>query len=117
MKITHTLAGGAVALLAVGGFGAYTGLAQAGASQTAPNIPQVQTPAPATDTGPDVQQGGNTQDGDQNAPDTASAAETPETASAAESPGKPETPGVESDGPGGHQDLPGAAEQTGDNAN
>lgn len=101
MKITHTLAGGAVALLAVGGFGAFTGLAQASAT---PAKTQIQVPAPAVDAGANVQQG------DQNAPDTVTTPEAPETADAtdsAETPGAPEKAGAEADGPGGHQDAPG----------
>ena len=110
MKITHTIAGGAVALLAVGGFGAFTGLSQASAA------PTVSAPAvtKTVDAGPDVQQGGNTQQGDQNTPDTATTpesatgAEAPESATA-EKPGTPEKAGAEADGPGGHEDAPGAA--------
>ena len=94
MKITHTLAGGAVALLAVGGFGAFTGLAQASAT---PAKVQIQAPAPAVDSGANVQQG------DQSGPDTATTPETPEKDSATEK------AGVEADGPGGHQDAPGSA--------
>jgi len=99
LKITHTLAGGAVALLAVGGFGAFTGLAQASAT---PAKVQVQAPAPAVDSGANVQQG------DQSTPDPATA-ETPEKASATEAPGAPEKAGAEADGPGGHQDPAGSA--------
>ncbi len=110
MKITHTIAGGAIALLAVGGFGAFTGLSQAGATTKAPVAATASaTPAVAA---PDVEQGGNAQVGDQSAPDTATtpeAPEAPETASAAEKPGAPETAGVDADGPGGHADAPGAA--------
>ena len=101
MKITHTLAGSTVALLAVGGFGAFTGLAQA--SATTPAKVQVQAPAPVVDSGANVQQG------DQSTPDTATTAETPEKASAAETAGAPEKAGAEADGPGGHTDAPGSA--------
>ncbi|GAC1311761.1 MAG: hypothetical protein NVSMB12_00560 [Acidimicrobiales bacterium] len=92
LKITHTLAGGAVALLAVGGFGAFTGLAQASANT--PAKVQIQAPAPAVDSG------ANVQEGDQSAPDTATTAETP---------GASEKAGAEADGPGGHEDPPGSA--------
>lgn len=110
MKVTHTIAGGVVALLAVGGFGAATGLSQAGAT----TVKATSSPAvtKTVDPGPDVQQGGNTQVGDQNAPDTATTPETPETpetANAAEKPGTPEKAGAEADGPGGHADAPGVA--------
>jgi len=111
MKVTHTIAGGAIALLAVGGFGAFTGLSQAGATTTKAPVAATASATPAV-AGPDVEQGGNTQVGDQSAPDTATtpeAPETPETASAAEKPGAPETAGVDADGPGGHTDAPGAA--------
>ena len=100
MKITHALAGSAVALLAVGGFGAFTGLAQAGAG---PVKAQIQVPAPAVDAGADVQEG------DQNAPDAVATPEIPEKADASETPGTPEKAGADADGPGGHQDPPGAA--------
>ncbi|MHB8669203.1 MAG: hypothetical protein ACYDAD_01380 [Acidimicrobiales bacterium] len=106
MKYTSKIGAGLGALVLAGGIGALTGLGQAVAATPGTSPLAKVVPASATtDSGPDVQQGGNTQVGDQTGPDASPAAgEKPETSGEA-----PESHSAEADGPGGHQDAPGAA--------
>jgi hypothetical protein len=102
MKLGVTIA--ALASLAVGGSAIATA-AQKGGAPTPP-APTVTIPALA-DT-PSANDGDNVQQGDQSTPDTADAADVPDAAPEASEP---------SDGPGGHADPAGTADnqQQGEN--
>ncbi|MGH9094073.1 MAG: hypothetical protein ACRDXE_02835, partial [Acidimicrobiales bacterium] len=99
MNIKQKLAVGATGLIGAGIGSLGPGIAHAQTPAPAPSAPAISAPsAPASSTA-----GGNVQQGDQKAPDSTPGADPAETGS-----------GTAADGPGGHQDPPGANVQSGD---
>ena len=116
MQLKSKLLGSGLVILAAGGIGTATAMAQSGAS----TAPAVHAPAKATTsepvTSPDTD---NVQQGDQTSPDVPAATKaSPKTGEAgAESENASESENAPSDGPGAHEDPPGNVDnqQTGNN--
>jgi hypothetical protein len=122
MRLQHKLIGSGAVLLALGGVGTATALAQASGAATSP---AVHAPAAKATTAEPVEgtDTDNIQSGDQTTPDVPAAKATSLTkvssskASPSESESTTESETGPSDGPGGHEDPPGDVqnEQTGEN--
>jgi hypothetical protein len=121
MQLKSKLIGSGALLLALGGAGTATALAQASGASTAPVKhtsvvkPAAVGQATASEvTSPDTD---NVQEGDQTTPDVPAAKTTAKAASTSESEGAGESENSPSDGPGGYADAPGNpdTQQTGEN--
>jgi hypothetical protein len=112
MQLKSKLLGSGLVILAAGGIGTATAMAQSGAS----TAPAVHAPAKATASepvsSPDTD---NVQQGDQTSPDVPAATKAGE--AGGESEKASESENAPSDGPGGHEDPPGNVDnqQTGNN--
>ncbi len=110
MKLNKRIAVAALGVLAVGGIGAGVANAATTTNSPAQNVSVSDTATPGdTPDAPGAVDGGNTQQGDQNAPDVAGAADVPEAGDTPDAPGAVNG-GNTQQGDQNTPDAPGAAE-------
>jgi len=116
MQLKNKILGSGLVILAAGGIGTATVMAQASGASTPPAVhaPAKAVTSESDGNGSDTD---NVQQGDQTSPDVPAAKASPKAGAADESESGSESETGATDGPGGHEDPPGNVDnqQTGDN--